>query len=202
MAGKAHLLRFLRLVRPPGRIPHGIRAACREYLANSAKRHRDVQLSCEAKSEEEIIKLQTQITELQSALDACTKESAGLADELKSCQANHGDSSGKINELETALKACNEDREKATQTIATLESDVKAAMALAAKRAEEIKRLEAALAKASVDAVVASEKTAASSVEASAIALEATKLILARAESLEASRKAESLDGFTPEPAK
>ena len=49
---------------------------------------------------------------------------------------------------------------------------------------------------------VASEKTAASSVEASAIALEATKLILARAESLEASRKAESLDGFTPEPAK
>ena len=33
-------------------------------------------------------------------------------------------------------------------------------------------------------------------------ALEATKLILERAESLEASRKAESLDGFTPEPAK
>ena len=108
----------------------------------------------------------------------------------------YGDSSGKINELETALKACNEDREKATQTIATLESDVKAATALAAERAEEIKRLEAALAKASVDAVVASEKTAASSVEASAIALEATKLILARAESLEASRKAESLDGL------
>ena len=49
---------------------------------------------------------------------------------------------------------------------------------------------------------MASEKTAASSVEASAIALEATKLILERAESYEASRKAESLDGFTPEPAK
>ena len=125
-----------------------------------------------------------------------------LADELKACQANHGDSSDTIIKLETELRVCKEDREKATQTIATLEADAKAATALAAERAEEIKRLEAALAKANVDAVVASEKTAASSVEASAIALEATKLILARAESLEASRKAESLDGFTPEPAK
>ena len=107
-----------------------------------------------------------------------------------------------INELETALKACNEDREKATQTIATLESDVKAAAKEIADYQAKVASLEAALAKASVDAVVASEKTAASSVEASAIALEATKLILERAESLEASRKAESLDGFTPEPAK
>ena len=64
------------------------------------------------------------------------------------------------------------------------------------KARTEIELLKAALAKANVDAVVASEKTAASSVEASAIALEATKLILARAESLEASPKAESLDGL------
>ena len=151
-----------------------------------------------------IAELESLIRKLKEDLAAYTDEKVTLANELKACQANHGDSSGKINELETALKACNEDREKATQTIATLESDVKAATALAAERAEEIKRLEAALAKASVDAVVASEKTAASSVEASAIALEATKLILARAESLEASReavpddakKAASLDGL------
>ena len=48
----------------------------------------------------------------------------------------------------------------------------------------------------------ASEASAKLSADSAVSALEATKLILARAESLEASRKAESLDGFTPEPAK
>ena len=46
------------------------------------------------------------------------------------------------------------------------------------------------------------QATAKLSADSAVSALEATKLILERAESLEASRKAESLDGFTPEPAK
>ena len=72
----------------------------------------------------------------------------------------------------------------------------------AEKDAATIKELQAKLAEASVEAVKASEASAKLSADSAVSALEATKLILARAESLEASRKAESLDGFTPEPAK
>ena len=79
-------------------------------------------------------------------------------------------------------------------------------LALAAEQAEKdaatIKELQAKLSQASVEAVKASEASASLSAASAKSALEATELILARAESLEASRKAESLDGFTPEPAK
>ena len=68
----------------------------------------------------------------------------------------------------------------------------------------EIKALREKLSQASVDAVKASEKSASLSAASATSALEATKLILARAESLEASRedapddakKAASLDGL------
>ena len=93
-------------------------------------------------------------------------------------------------------------------------ADYKRQLALAAEQAEKdaatIKELQAKLAEASVEAVKASEASAKLSAASATSALEATKLILARAESIEASReavpddakKAASLDGFTPEPAK
>jgi len=68
----------------------------------------------------------------------------------------------------------------------------------------EIKALREKLSQASVEAVKASEASAKLSADSAVSALEATKLILARAESLEASReavpddakKAASLDGL------
>ena len=70
--------------------------------------------------------------------------------------------------------------------------------------AAEIKALREKLSQASVEAVKASEASAKLSADSAVSALEATKLILARAESLEASReavpddakKAASLDGL------
>ena len=128
---------------------------------------------------------------------------------------DHGDSSGKIKELETALKACNEERsnlkeksEEAAAAHAEAIADYKRQLALAAEQAEKdaatIKELQAKLAEASVEAVKASEASAKLSAASATSALEATKLILARAESLEASReavpddakKAASLDGL------
>ena len=137
----------------------------------------------------------------------------GLADELKACQANHGDSSDTIMKLETELKICKEDREKIkadaeqaaaahTKAIADYERQLALATEQSAKYVAEIKALQEKLSQASVEAVKASEASASLSAASAKSALEATELILARAESLEASRKAESLDGFTPEPAK
>ena len=123
---------------------------------------------------------------------------------------DHGDSSGKIKELETALKACNEDREKikakseeAAAAHAKAIDDYKRQLALAAEQAEKdaatIKELQAKLAEASVEAVKASEASAKLSADSAVSALEATKLILARAQSLavpDDAKKAASLDGL------
>ena len=77
--------------------------------------------------------------------------------------------------------------------------DYKRQLALAAEQAEKdaatIKELQEKLAKASVEAVKASEKSASLSAAAAVSALDATKLILARAESLgDSAKKADSLN--------
>ena len=105
-----------------------------------------------------------------------------------------GESRETIVKLETELMACM-DREKQQASEHAKAIDEYAA---------EIKALREKLSQASVEAVKASEASAKLSADSAVSALEATKLILARAESLKASReavpddakKAASLDGI------
>ena len=156
-----------------------------------------------------IAELESLIRKLKEDLAACTDEKVTLANELKACQANHGDSSGKIKELETALKACNEDREK-------IKADAEEAAELAAERdkqqaaahalaIDDYKRqlddLRKKLEEASTISVEASKASAIASAESSKLAYESI-LLLTGGSASDSAKKADSLDGFTPEPAK
>ena len=103
---------------------------------------------------------------------------------------------------------CKAKSEEAAAAHAKAIDDYERKLALAAEQAEKdaatIKELQAKLSQASVEAVKASEASAKLSADSAVSALKATKLILARAESLQASREAvaddakkvASLDGF------
>ena len=126
---------------------------------------------------------------MESELKDCNGDKDQIMIKLQNFEKSHGEKSETIVKLETELRACLErDKQQASEHAKAID-----------EYEAEIKALREKLSQASVEAVKASEASAKLSADSAVSALEATKLILARAQSLavpDDAKKAASLDGL------